>query len=633
MKNKIAQYAILLLCIIILITGCYKEEHYSFPGPYENEGEIPTDTLPFPFDKNREAGVWLMKDGVADYSKILFKGYTDYFVKGDTLSWVTRPDGVHMIPHYNYYPLSNDDHFAGDANSYKYNWVYPKYFVPQGSGKSFYWYAKVTYGTLSATASGLKLGKSWDNGEDFVFGMDGAGTSGEPKFFIDLYGTTVSVNTDLGWPTVTQVLIPGIPAEIEVVIHDELFYVKINGNLAFSFKLPHEQAFFYTPQIRPWRNFVAVHDMYMESNEMYTLNYAMYEHEQGYNRIQAPALAKAANGDLLLFAEGRHNPASAKERVAQNTIPVGDCDIIMKRSTDGGETWDEQIQVIAGASSGATYCYPQVITTGEGKIILQYAEISGSFNGNNYIYDKNSQHLYQTESTDNGTTWSAPAEITSFVQQTVGYIKNGNAHGIELQSDAYSKRLLMPLTYSNNSIRVAVSDDQGRTWRLSEAVGGNKLQYGSIVELSDGRIMMVSGHANTSPKNKMVSYSTDGGETWSTGQNIVGDVATGNYGQLYPGVLVKGKNNEIILINSTNRESDAETKNSPIFPVTPVMFTSTDEGTTFASSSPLFTKEAYSGYNAPFGFMDAVVLDDGSVVIAGEGGVESPAEGIVIYRK
>ncbi len=70
---------------------------------------------------------------------------------------------------------------------------------------------------------------------------------------------------------------------------------------------------------------------------MYTVEYVMHEYEQGYTRIQHPALAKAPNNDLLLFAEGRSNPASAYERVAQHTLPVGNTDIIMKRSEDGGE--------------------------------------------------------------------------------------------------------------------------------------------------------------------------------------------------------------------------------------------------------------------------------------------------------
>lgn len=630
--NKFKIYIAFFLLVSISLTSCYKEEHFDFPGPYKNSGESVADSLPFPFDKNKEAGVWLMKDGVPDYGKILFKGYTDFYPKGDTLSWVKMEDGLHLTPHYNFYPLSSADHFAGDVNSYKSNWAYSKYFVPIGAGKSFYFYTKTTVGTLSATAVGLSLGKSWANGSGIVFGMDGASTAGEPRFFIDLYGTTVSVNPELGWPTVPQVLIPGVPATFEVVIVDGLFYLKINSKLVFKFKMPSEQIYFYTPQFRPWRNFINVHEMYVESNEMYSVDYAMHEQENGYNRIQAPALAKASNGNLLLFAEGRSNPANAYERVAQNTMPVGDCDIIMRRSADGGNTWEEKIIVMAGEGKNTTYCFPQIVSNSNGKIILQYSSIDASYNGKNYVYDSSSQRIWQRVSSDNGTTWSTEVELTGSLSLAGAYLTNGSSHGIELQSAGYKNRLVMPLSYSSNIVMAAISDDNGQNWRRSQPVKGSKLQNGSIVELSDGRIMMVIGHANSTPKSKMVSYSSDGGETWSDATSISGDVSTGDYGQLYPGVIVKGKNNELFFVNSTGRESDSETKNSPIYPVTPAMWTSTDNGITFPVTKPLFDRIAYSGYNSPFGLMDGVVLDDGTVVIAGEGGVESPREGIVIYR-
>lgn len=35
-----------LFCL--LATGCYEEEHFSFPGPFDVE-ELVTDTLPNPF--------------------------------------------------------------------------------------------------------------------------------------------------------------------------------------------------------------------------------------------------------------------------------------------------------------------------------------------------------------------------------------------------------------------------------------------------------------------------------------------------------------------------------------------------------------------------------------------------------
>jgi len=74
-------------------------------------------------------------------------------------------------------------------------------------------------------------------------------------------------------------------------------------------------------------------------------------------------------------------------------------------------------------------------------------------------------------------------------------------------------------------------------------------------------------------------------------------------------------------------------KNTVPYPTSPVAYKSTDNGGTFTSMGPLHSKTTYYQYKLPYGFMDAVVLDNGSVVIAGEGGVESPTEGIVIYKK
>lgn len=633
MKNiQLKKSLIFFLLISSVLTGCYKEEHFDFPGPFDlGQTSIP-DELPFPFDATKQAGIWLMKDGVPDHKKILFKGYTDYFAMNDTLSWVQQRDGMQLVPHRNFYPLSNADHFAGDANSYQFNRAYSKYFVPVGTGRGFYMYAKVTFGTLNATAAAITLGKSWDTQALFSFGLDGGGA--EPKFFADVYGMTIGVEPSLGWPNIHQVMVPGVPAELEVIITGGIFYIKINHTLVFSFRMGTDRMHFYTPLIRPWRNFVKIHDFYIESSEMYTMNYAMHEHEKSYDRIQAPALAKAANGNLLLFAEGRGTPANANERVSQNTIPVGNTDIIMKRSVDGGTTWEDQIKVIAGDNSNTTYCFPQVVTQESGKIILQYSSISGSFANKVYTYNASTQRIFQTESTDNGASWSTPTEITTGLKDVAaGYLQSGPGHGIELQSVKYNKRLIMPLTFSTNVVKVAISDNNGVSWRLSKAVSGSRLKHASVVELADERLMMIVGHTNASPRNKLVSYSSDGGETWTAAANVMADIKTGDYGHLFAGTLVKGRNGEIMFVNSTGRETDTEVKNSPAYPTIPMLFKSTNNGNSYIDGGALFTKTAYVGYGAPFGFMDAVVLNDGTVVIAGEGGVESPAEGIVIYKK
>ncbi|MFT4094663.1 MAG: sialidase family protein [Niabella sp.] len=634
-RNKIC-FSLIAFFILAVSAGCYKEEHFDFPGPYEEDASSNiVDSLPFPFDSTRQAGVWLMKDGVPDYSRILFKGYTDYVPMHDTLSWVKEDYGMRLLPHRNYYPLSNADHFGGNANSYQYNWVYSKYFVPVGAGKSFYMYAKVSFGTFSGTAAGLVLGRSWETGGDFVFGMDGA-SSIAPMFFVDLYGTLgATVNPDLGWPTANEVIVPGVPAEIEVVIHDNLFYIKVNGTLCFLFRMSSEALYYFTPMIRPWRNFVTVYDYYLESSDMCTVDYAMHEYENGYNRIQAPALAKASNGDLLLFAEGRSNPETAYERVAQQTMPVGNTDIIMCRSGSSGASWDNDISVIAGSNeSGTTYGFPQVVTSSDGKIILHYSRLSASFSNNTFTYPAADQSLYQVASADNGQTWSQPVDITAnLADVSKGYLKSSPGHGIELTSAAYKNRLVMPLVYGGTSMKVALSDDGGTTWRQSGAVSGTNIISGSVVELSDSRLMLIMSHSNTSPQSKLVSYSSDGGETWTSAVTISSGVATSSYGHMYSGVALKGQNGKIALVSPTGRETDDRTYNGPAYGITPVLFESADDGATFTQSGALFTKLAYSGYYAPVGIMDAIYLDDGTLVVVTEGGVESPQEGIVIYKR
>lgn len=632
--NKLKACILFIGIISFLVTGCYKEEHFDFPGPFPEEQKV-ADSLPFPFDVNKQAGEWLIKDGVPDDKKVLLKGYTDYVPKGDITSWTRKPGAVEVFPHRNFYPLSNADHFDGenDPNSYQKNFIFSKYFIPIGKGKTFYMYSKMTFGTLNATAAGIPLGIHTESGEQLTFGLDG-GNSGQPTFFVDYFGTVVNVNPSDGWPAINEVLNPGVPFELEIVIAEGKFYIKINKTLVFQFNMLPGETFYFTPQIRPWRNFIKVHDFYIESNDMYTLDYAMHEYEKGYNKIQAPALAKANNGDLLLFAEGRTTPVSGEERVAQNLQPVGNTDIIMKRSTDNAGTWSDQITVIAGQGDNSTYCFPQVVSLESGKIILHYSKIGGSFStGYEYEYDSSTQKIFQIESTDNGQTWSSPVDITASLKTGTTYIQGGAGRGIELKSATYNNRLVMPISYSNNTMKVAYSDNGGQTWTLSTQVGTTNLKYPAVVELTDGRVMLIAGHTSANPRNRRAYYSTTGGQTWGGITNLSTTAQSGQFGHLYAGIALKGKDGEIIVVTPTERDKDDRSKRTDSYPTTPVAYKSTDNGASFTSMGPLHTKTTYFEYKLPYGFMDAVVLNDGSVVIAGESGIESPTEGIVIYKK
>ena len=51
--------------------------------------------------------------------------------------------------------------------------------------------------------------------------------------------------------------------------------------------------------------------------------------EGGYRSYRIPALLVTSKGIVLAFCEGRKNGSS----------DTGDIDVLVKRSTDGGETW------------------------------------------------------------------------------------------------------------------------------------------------------------------------------------------------------------------------------------------------------------------------------------------------------
>ncbi|SKC06862.1 BNR repeat-like domain-containing protein [Sphingobacterium nematocida] len=617
---------------VLLLSACYKEQHWDFPGPFEEEVIVP-DSLPFPFDANREAGIWLMKEGQPFHEKVLFKGFTDYYAGGDTLSWLSQPDGMRLIQHRNPYPVTNADHVGGRENSYRNNYVVSKYFVPVGKGKSFYMYFKATIGTFNGTAAGIVLGSSWENGKEFIFGFDGF-SNVAPQFFLDLYEKTFSVNPAAGWPTVNEVITPGMPAEFETVIVDNLFYIKVNGVLCFKMQLPEQQLFYYTPSIRPWRNFMTVHDFYMEAPESYTVDYAFHHKEFDYNFIQRPALSTTANGDILLFAEGRGDYIDAYQRIAQNTRAIGNTDIILRKSVDGGNTWSKDIAVLAGENSTDTYANPQVVKTSNGTLILQYSKLFYTRSANNYIIDPNRQIIYQRSSTDNGVTWSPEINITEQLRSTVVDLQHVAGHGIALRQAARKDRLVMPLNAGTNQVRVVYSDDMGATWKVAGAISGTNLRNPSVVELNDGRLMMLLSHTSVTPRNKMVSYSTDGGATWTAATSYANGLATGDFGHTFPAVLLGDDSGKLYCATPLSRGTDPRSYGmSPVYANSPTLYASDNQGQSFNSLGALFNKMTYNTYLVPVGNMDAVVLPSGKVLIATEGGINTPFEGIVTYKK
>ncbi|HYG38716.1 MAG TPA: sialidase family protein [Cytophagales bacterium] len=235
--------------------------------------------------------------------------------------------------------------------------------------------------------------------------------------------------------------------------------------------------------------------------------YTVFEPIQGkYSSMRIPALVSTKEGTLLAFCEGRISSAS----------DWADMDLLMKRSTDEGKTWD--LQVIAPRQGGAPTSNPTPIVDSDGTIHL--------------LYQRDYARAYYTKSADDGKTWSEAVDITYvFDQFKPEYdwevLAPGPGHAIQMKNG----RLLVPVWMADpvktephrkhypSCIATIYSDDLGKTWKRGDIVANNSPEFKNpsetmAVQLADGRVMLNIRNP-TDVKRRGISYSPDGISNWT----------------------------------------------------------------------------------------------------------------------
>ena len=246
----------------------------------------------------------------------------------------------------------------------------------------------------------------------------------------------------------------------------------------------------------------------------------------------AEAIARMPNGDLLVahsagywhasFASPRLFPPDLRKHWGSEgwpldfEAPTGGRSMAC-RSTDGGKTWskpyvmidyrlDDRPHSLFTCRDGTVLCFINVQASWYGfeKAPAQFAndEDLGSLNGQQFVI----------RSIDNGKTWSKPIWIKGpglFYER---------AHGPPIQLVDGG---LLWATYNRGHPSgrkdlfgaIHRSDDSGKTWRVISQIlrkdVGNNIDEPAIVQLKDGRIIMVTR------KDGGVLYSADDGRTWT----------------------------------------------------------------------------------------------------------------------
>jgi len=229
--------------------------------------------------------------------------------------------------------------------------------------------------------------------------------------------------------------------------------------------------------------------------------------EEGYHTYRIPSLITTPKGTVLAICEARKNSGADD----------GNIDLVLKRSTDNGDTWGP-VELIyeVGGDKPITIGNPcPVIDQSTGIIWMPFCE--------------DNDRVFMTHSKDEGHSWSKPVEITSTVKnKDWGWYATGPGVGIQLQKGTHAGRLVIPCDHREKEngqwvmhSHVIYSDDQGQTWVLGGSADKHTDEC-QVVELSDGTLLLNmrnywerTGKEFAKGRKRAIAFSKDGGASWS----------------------------------------------------------------------------------------------------------------------
>lgn len=202
-------------------------------------------------------------------------------------------------------------------------------------------------------------------------------------------------------------------------------------------------------------------------------------------------------------------------------------DILLRRSLDGGITWEAQQQVVSHTQYG-----PGPVSN----FVMIADRQDGSGNGIVHaLYCHNYSRCFYMHSKDDGATFSAPVEITESMaafreRYSWRVFAFGPGHGIQLENG----RLVVPVWMSDGSgtefgagklghrpseVACVYSDDHGQSWQCGDTVVRTDERFRNPsetipVQLSDGRVLFNIRTENRENR-RLISISDDGAHGWS----------------------------------------------------------------------------------------------------------------------
>lgn len=319
----------------------------------------------------------------------------------------------------------------------------------------------------------------------------------------------------------------------------------------------------------------------------------------GYHTYRIPAVVVSKQGTVLAFCEGRKTGRG----------DAGDIDLLLRRSSDGGKTWQRtQLVHEEGGTAKITIGNPcPIVDRKTGTIHL--------------LFSRNNQRAFYTTGRDDGQTWTKPREITQrFKAFDFAWTRlaTGPGHGIQLRGGPHAGRLVAPIWLNERKggqyrSAVLLSDDGGKTWRAGGiAPPLSPKQNECMVAETDGGTLYLNMRA-TPVKKRTTTWSHDGGESWTQPKQVsplVGPVCQASVVRVPKG---NGGDAQFVFANPASRNRERLT-----------LRLSTDGCRTW--SDGLVLEKGHAAYS------DLCVLPDGRIGCLYERGEKHPYQKLTLAR-
>jgi len=325
----------------------------------------------------------------------------------------------------------------------------------------------------------------------------------------------------------------------------------------------------------------------------------------GYHTYRIPALAVTPRGTLLAFCEGRKHHAGDS----------GDIDLLMRRSLDHGQTWEPaRVLVEGGGDTRGNPC--PIVDSRTGVVTLLLTGNEGWATESQIMRgEAPPRTIWTTTSSDEGATWSAPAEISAQVRKPDWrWYATGPCHGIQLADG----RLLAPCNHSTGQSEeqmrshVIFSDDGGATWHLG-GVAGDRTDESTVLERADGSLYLNMRNYRGTHR-RAYSFSSDRGLTWAPvleDEALIEPVCQASVARLT--TETSGGRNRVLFSNPASTER----KNLTVR-------LSYDECKTWPVAKTIWP--------GPAAYSDIAVFPDGTIACLFECGESDPRETITLAR-